>query len=182
MKRLILSTKRLSIRNLKSSDLDDFYFYRSNPEVTKYQGFDVFDKEEAAQFIEGQKDKEFGKPGEWVQYGVELAETGKLVGDCAIKLCNDVRIAEVGMTISHAEQNKGYAREAMICVLDFLFSIEGFHRVKEIVDAENAPAIHLLKSIGFRQEGHFIENIFFNGKWGSEYQLALLRSEWEKRQ
>jgi RimJ/RimL family protein N-acetyltransferase len=32
-----------------------------------------------------------------------------------------------------------------------------------------------------REEGHFIENIWFKGKWGSEYQFAILEREWRKR-
>jgi len=178
MQKLHLTTPRLQIRNLKINDLSDFHFYRSNPEVTKYQGFDVFTKEESETFIKSQLEKEFGKAGEWVQYAIENKETGKLIGDCAIKLQEDTRIAEIGITISHTEQRKGYAKETMIAILDFLFSIKDFHRVTEIVDAENEASIQLLKSVGFKQEGHFIENIFFNEKWGSEYQYAILRKEW----
>jgi len=182
MRQLIIDTERLLIRNLKRTDLEDFHFYRSNPHVTKYQGFDVFSLKESGAFIESQLDKKFGKPDEWVQYAIEYKETKRLIGDCAIKLQQDVRIAEIGMTISHIEQKKGFAKEALIAILNFLFSIDDFHRVEEIVDAENIASIQLLKSIGFREEGHFIENIFFNGKWGSEFQYAMLKKEWKKNQ
>ena len=47
MEILNIQTKRLNIRHLKLSDLSDFHIYRSNPEVTKYQGFDVMTIEEA---------------------------------------------------------------------------------------------------------------------------------------
>jgi RimJ/RimL family protein N-acetyltransferase len=180
MKKLIIDSERLQIRNLKTSDLSNFHFYRSNPEVTKYQGYDVFTIEQADEFITGQLDKEFGKPGEWVQYAIENKSISKLIGDCAIKLDqNDERIAEIGITISHTEQKNGYAKETLIAILNFLFSKPDFHRVTEIVDAENIASINLLKSIGFRQEGHFIENVFFKGKWGSEFQYAMLKREWE---
>jgi ribosomal-protein-alanine N-acetyltransferase len=181
MQTLIIDTERLQIRNLKATDITDFHFYRSNPEVTKYQGFDVYTPEQASEFIHGQIDKEFGKPGEWVQFGIENKSTKKLIGDCAIKLDHyDIRIAEVGITISHTEQKKGYAKESLIAILNFLFDIEDFHRVTETVDAENTASIQLLKSVGFKQEGHFIENIFFKGKWGSEYQYAMLEHEWKE--
>ena len=182
MEILNLTTSRLNIRNLKSQDLSDFHFYRSNPDVTKYQGFDVMTVEQASEFIKGQLDKEFGKAGEWVQYGIENKATGKLIGDCAIKLDqHDVRIAEVGITISHFEQKKGFAKEALLAILTFLFDIKEIHRVVEIVDSENIASINLLKSTGFRQEGHFIENIFFKGKWGSEFQFAMLKREWKDK-
>lgn len=138
--------------------------------------------EQAEDFIKEQLGKEFGKAGEWIQYGIENKFTKKIVGDCAIKLGQfDTRIAEVGITISHLEQKKGYAKEVLLGILKFLFDVKQIHRVVEIVDAENIASINLLKSVGFRQEGHFIENIFFKGKWGSEFQYAMLKREWDER-
>ena len=178
----LISTERLFIRNLIPTDLEDFYVYRSNPDVTRYQGFDVMTLEQAKVFIETQKNKMFGKPGEWVQYGIENKATKKIIGDCAVKLDQpDIRIAEIGITISHLEQRKGYAKETMSGLLEFLFTKKNIHRVVEKVDAENTASINLLKSLNFRMEGHFIENIFFKGKWGSEFQYAMLKREWETK-
>jgi [ribosomal protein S5]-alanine N-acetyltransferase len=182
VEKLTITTERLYIRNLKTTDLNDFHLYRSDPGVTKYQGFDVMTIDEASHFINDQKDRSFGKPGEWVQYGIENKATCKLVGDCAIKLTQqDARIAEIGITISPIDQKKGYAKEALQGILAFLFNTLNLHRVVETVDAENTVSINLLKSVGFRQEGYFIENIFFKGKWGSEFQYAMLRSEWKDK-
>lgn len=180
MEKLVIESERLLIRNLKNSDLDNFHSYRSNPEVTKYQGFDVMNMAAAEAFIAGQIDKMFGEPGAWVQYAIENKETAQLIGDCAIKLdAYDPRMAEIGMTIAPQHQQKGYAKEAMSAILNFLFKVKGLHRVVETVDAENIASINLLKSLNFRQEGHFIENIFFKGKWGSEFQYAMLKREWD---
>lgn len=107
MEILNIQTTRLNIRHLKLSDLTDFHIYRSNPEVTKYQGFDVMTIEQAEAFIRDNSTKHFGEAGEWVQYGIENIETRQLIGDCAIKLDqHDTRIAEIGITISHLEQKK----------------------------------------------------------------------------
>ena len=182
MQHLNIKTDRLEIRDLRLTDLAAFHFYRSNPDVTKYQGFDVMTIEQAEAFIKENAAKHYGKAGQWVQYGIELKGSGKIIGDCAIKLDQkDVRIAEIGITISHLEQQKGYAKEALSGILAFLFDTKQLHRVVEIVDAENIASINLLKSIGFRQEGHFIENIFFKGKWGSEFQYAMLKREWDNK-
>lgn len=177
-----IQASQLTIRDLRLSDVSDFIVYRSNPEVTKYQGFDVMTIEEAEEFIKDNAVKHFGKAGEWIQYAIENNKTGKLIGDCAIKLdLYDIRIAEIGITISHLEQRKGYAKEVLLSILKFLFDELKIHRVVEIVDAENTASINLLKSTGFKQEGHFIENIFFKGKWGSEFQFAMLKKEWDNR-
>ncbi len=182
MEKLRITTDRLIIRNLRNEDLAAFHAYRSDPKVTLYQGFDVMDEASCAAFIEDQKDKLFGKPGEWVQYAISLKTNDLLIGDCAIKLQEeDPRIAEIGLTISTENQKQGFANEAMSGIIGWLFSEKEIHRIQETTDAENTASIQLLKSLGFRQEGHFIENIWFNGKWGSEYQFALLRREWVNR-
>ncbi len=61
MDTLKIDSERLKIRNLKSSDLSDFHFYRSNPDVTKYQGFDTYNIEQSKEFIQKQFNKKFGK-------------------------------------------------------------------------------------------------------------------------
>ncbi len=181
MEILNLVTPRLRIRNLNVTDLYDFHTYRSNPDVTRYQGFDVMTLEQADEFIKSQTDKRFGKAGEWVQYGIEKKETKKIIGDCAIKLNPlDTRIAEIGITISHLEQRKGYAKEVLLSILTFLFDVKGIHRVVEIVDVNNIASIKLLESTGFKKEGHFVENIFIEGKWESEIQYAMLKREWDE--
>lgn len=183
MEKLEIFTHRLFIRNLKLTDLSDFHIYRSNPEVTKYQWFDVMSIKQAEEFIKEQTDKKFGQAGEWVQYGIESNASKKIIGDCAIRLNHyDTRIAEIGITISHLEQKKGYAKEALLGILTFLFDVKKIHRIVETVDTENIASINLLKSTGFKQEGHFIENIFFKGNWGSEFQYAMLKREWDTKQ
>lgn len=32
-----------------------------------------------------------------------------------------------------------------------------------------------------RREGHFVENVWFKGAWGSEYLYALLQTDWHAR-
>ena len=178
-KKLTIKTDRFFIRNFSGKDLEDFYAYRSSPEVMKYQGMDAMNKQQAKDFIESQQDKIYGKPGEWVQYAIEENETKKIIGDCAIKLQeNDPRIAEIGITINPDYQKKGFAKEVMIGLMTWLFEIKNIHRLTEIVDEENTSSIKLLKSLHFRKEGHFIKNVYFNNKWGSEFQYAMLNSEW----
>lgn len=176
---IVIDTNRLEIRNLKQSDFPDFYIYRSNPDVAKYQGFDVMTTEQSIAFINGQQNKRLYDDGQWVQFGIENKSTQRIIGDCALKITTgDTGFAEIGITISHLEQKKGYAKETILGILNFLFRQNSIRRVVETVDSENIASINLLKSVGFRCEGHFIGNIFFKGKWGSELQYALLKREW----
>jgi len=51
MELLNFKTDWLIIRHLSINDLADFHICRSNPEVTRYQGFDVMNMEEAEAVI-----------------------------------------------------------------------------------------------------------------------------------
>lgn len=178
---LLIYTDRLIIKDLLPEHTHDFFSYRSNPEVTKYQGFDVFTLEECNHFIAHNSTRTLGNNGEWVQYAIVCKTTNTLIGDCALNLkAEDNRIASIGITISHKEQQKGYAKEVMTGLISYLFHNLKVHRIEETVDTENTASIQLLKSLGFRQEAHFIENIYFKGKWGSELVFAMLSKEWKK--
>ncbi len=182
MNQLNIETSRLNVRNLRDDDLWDFYLYRSDPQVTKYQGFEIMSMQECEDFIASQTERTFGVAGEWVQYGIEDKNNTRLVGDCAIKLdLHDARISEIGITIAPVNQQRGYAKECLSAILTFLFDHAGILRVVETVDADNLASVKLLESIGFKKEGYFIENIFFKGRWGSEYQYAMLKREWDAR-
>ncbi|MEE9350327.1 MAG: GNAT family protein [Flavobacteriaceae bacterium] len=180
MEKLEIHTKRLVIRNLKIADLDNFYLYRSNPEVCKYQGFDVLTKAEARAFIFKQNKKLFFKPNQWVQYGIELKETGALIGDCAIKISSlENGTASIGITITPNEQKKGLANEALKAIIDLLFRYKKVHRIVENLSADNKASRKLLKRHGFRKEGLFLEEHMINGKWSDLLQFALLKKEWD---
>ena len=134
----LFTTQRLKIRNLRESDLDDFHLYRSNPEVTKYQGFDTYTREQAKSLSQNIKINYSSFRVNGFNMPLKISATGQLVGDCAIYLHpSDSRIAELGITISHLHQRQGYAKETMLGLMNFLFSKKGIHRIEETVDAEN---------------------------------------------
>ena len=179
MDQILYTTPRLKIRNLAESDLEAFHQYRSNPDVTRYQGFDTFSLKQSKEFIDDNKKKIHIVPGEWIQYGIENTSGQQLIGDCAVYLHpSDPRIAETGITISHLHQRMGYAKETMLGMMNYLFLEKGIHRMVEIVDVENQASIAMLKSLYFRMEGQLMESTFLKGRWTSEFVFAMLKSEW----
>lgn len=177
-----LETPRLLLRHFTDADLIPFLAYRNDHDVARYQDWEGISEPEARAFIREQKTIQPGVPGQWFQIAIELKETRTLVGDCALKISkHDDRQAEIGYTLSHAYQGKGIASEAVSCLLDYVFMTLELHRVIAITDCENAASVALLERLGLRREGHFIQNIWFKGKWGDEYLYAILNHEWLRK-
>ena len=180
---LPLDTPRLRLRPFRPADAPAFAAYRSDPRVAEYQGWDApYPLERAQAFIDAMLASQPGQPGEWYQLAIELRAGGALLGDCAFKLlAHDPRQAEIGMTLAAGAQGQGYALEAGACLLDALFRGYDLHRVQANCDVLNAPSYRLMERLGMRREAHFVENLWFKGRWSSEYWYAILRSEWLAR-
>jgi RimJ/RimL family protein N-acetyltransferase len=149
-------------------------------EVARYQDWDTFSQSDGERLISEMAQRHPDEPGEWFQFAIVRSEDGLLLGDCGF-VCpkEDHSQAEVGITLSPLAQGHGYATEALACMLRYLFNDLQKHRVKAITDARNAAAAALFFRLGFRREGHFLQNVWFKGEWGDEFSFGLLRSEWE---
>ena len=175
-----LETNRLRIRHFQDSDLESFLAYRNDPEVARYQGWDVpYPREKALEFVQEMKAKDPGVQGEWFQAAIEENATGEIVGDLAYFLKKDDPQAYIGFTIARLHWRKGYGIEAIRRLLAYLFDELDLHRVIAITDVDNIASFSLLERLGFRREGHFVENLMFKGRWGSEDYYAVLKREWE---
>ena len=172
-------TSRLRARSFSSADVDAFVAYRADPDVARYQSWSDYTLERGEAFVGSLQGTTPGVPGEWFQFALEARSDGVLVGDLALKVDPDEpREAEVGFTLAPAQQGKGYGTEALTALLDYAFGTFGLHRVVAVTDALNDPAAALLERVGMRREGHFVENVFFKGAWGSELGFAVLQREW----
>jgi len=176
-----LESEQLILRRFVDSDLAPFLAYRNDPKVARYQAWESCTVREATAMIEELKSLQPGIPGEWFQFAIELKETGALIGDCAIKVEQDGRQAEIGYTLAREHQGKGYALEAVSCLLDYAFGDLGLHRIVAITDQENQPSFTLLERLGMRREGCFVQNAWFKGRWASEYLYAVLADEWLRK-
>ncbi len=177
-----IESARLVLRRPADEDLGHFLAYLNDPEVARYQSWVSYTDEQAREVIERQKGVEPGTPGQWFTFAAELQETGEMIGHVALSVkADDHRQAEIGFTFARGHQGRGLAREAAAAVLDYAFGVLELHRVVAVADCENARSVALLERLGLRREGHFVENIWFKGAWGSEYLYAMLRKEWAAR-
>jgi RimJ/RimL family protein N-acetyltransferase len=174
-----IESARLLLRRFADADLTAFLAYINDPLVARYQTWESYTEEQARGVIEQMKTLEPGRPGQWFTFAAELKETRALTGHVALSVKEaDPRQAEIGFTFAREYQGRGLAKEAAEAVLDYAFTVLGLHRVVAVTDCENERSVALLGRLGMRREGHFIENVWFKGAWGSEYSYAVLRKEW----
>jgi len=174
----LLST-RLRLRRLRAEDAAGICAYRSLPEVARFQSWESFTPQDAANLIADQANRAPNIPGTWLQLAITLSNSDELIGDCGIHfLADDHRQVELGITLAPAHQGRGLAAEAIGGVLRYAFDTLDKHRARATTDAANAPAAALFRRLGFRQEAHFIDHVRYKGAWCSEYQFALLQREW----
>lgn len=186
---LPLHTQRLILRPFAERDIAPFQRYRDDPEVARYQGWEMpYTLEQAAAFVAAEAERELRmagaplKPGEWRQVAMELKPSGELVGDCAYQYLNQGRRqAEIGVTLAREFQGQGYAFEGLSCLLDALFADPALHRVRANIDPANSASANLCRRLGMRCEGRWIESLWLKGEWASEDWYAILRREWEKK-
>lgn len=184
---LLFHTQRLILRPFSVSDLETFLAYRNDPEVFRFQGWKTpFGRQDGIMFIEKMAEVVPGTPGEWMQLALEPKEganqtNGQIIGDVAFHITrSNPRMAYLGYTLAHCAWGKGYAREAVSRLLDYLFRELNLHRIVADCDIENTASIRLLEHLGFRREAHFIDSFWIAREeaWGSEYLYALLEREW----
>nr|WP_278247898.1 GNAT family protein [Clostridium botulinum] len=86
--------------------------------------------------------------------------------------------AEIGVTLSLEHQCKGYATEAIISIVDYLFNNLKKHRIIASVDPRNIKSIALLERIQMRKEVHFKKSFWFNNEWADDVVYVILKGEW----
>jgi len=179
---LPLHTPRLTLRRFTEVDVLPFLAYRNDPAVARYQSWESCDLVEATEFIRSHQSLEAGVPGQWLQIAIVLKETNALIGDCALKVqAQDPRQAAIGVTLARQSQGRGFAIEALSCLLAVLFEGLKLHRVVADTDVENTASWTLLERLGLKREGHLRQSLWFKGRWADEYLYAILREEWIKQ-
>ena len=175
-----IRTARLLLRPLTAADADALLEYRSLPEVCRYVPFLPMDRAAVAERLAGAWARtEITGEGQGLTLGVQVAETGHLVGDVLLLLhSREHRCAEVGWVQSPHHSGHGYATEAAHAILHLAFDDLKVHRVIARVDARNLASIRLARRLGMRQEAILLENEWFKGGWSDEIDFALLESEW----
>ena len=175
-----ITADRLLLRPLAEADVGPLVAYRSLPEVCRYVPFEPMDEASVRDRLRGSWSRRaLEGEGESLVLGVELLDSGQLIGDVMLFWHSALRRdGEVGYVLNPSFSGTGYMTEAVHTLLHLAFDDLGLRRVVARVDAENLPSANLLRRLGMRLEAHLVENEWFKGRWSDELDFALLEHEW----
>lgn len=143
-------TERLRLDALRDEDAEALFAYRGDPAVRRYQGWKPASVADAAKFIGAQQGVAPDTPGTWWQRAIRLRDSGELIGDLGLNFMNGGAV-ELGISLAPAHQRRGYAREAMEVMLDFVFGGLRKKRVIARVDPRNFMCMRLLEGLGMHR-------------------------------
>ena len=179
---IFVETERLVLRRPCDSDLDALMPAWADPEMTRYtvprddpRGF-------LAQLIADMQVKQPGDTdpgGPWYQFIVARRADGVVIGDIGVGFgVPGERQVELGYRILPAHQRRGHAREALTALIPWLIGTHRIHRFVALAAVENIASVTILRSLGFRQEGHFRQSFLRDGQWLDDAYFAFLAEEW----
>jgi RimJ/RimL family protein N-acetyltransferase len=173
-------TGRLLLRPLTVGDVDALLAYRSRPDVCRYVPFEPMTREVINERLASQwANTELTDEGQALTLGVEVAESGELIGDVVLFWHSRAHGGgEIGYVLRPDFGGRGYATEAARALLRLGFDELGLHRIIARLDERNESSARLARRLGMRQEARLVHNEFFKGEWSTELDFAMLADEW----
>jgi len=177
-----LTSGRLVLRRFRADDIAAFVRYRADPEVARFQSWENFSAEDGERFYAWVRTQHPDTPGEWFQVAVALRESDAIIGDCGLHaLADPADEVEIGFTLATEHQGRGYASEAVACLLDYVFGRLGKSGATAITDVRNARSIAVLERLGLARDPAPRGPLLFKGEPCAEYLYRLHRADWASR-
>jgi len=179
---MILTTKRLVLRDFEEEDWPTVLAYQSDPRFLRYYHWTHRTEQNVREFVRMFIAQREEVPRTKFQLAITLASDGQLIGNCGIRMKTPGdREADLGYELNPRYWGNGYATEAASALLAFGFNHLRLHRVWAWCIAENAASARVLEKIGMRQEGRLRENEWMQGRWWDTLLYAILEQEWHFR-
>lgn len=123
-----------------------------------------------------------GTDGDCFGLTVEAVDTGEAVGVIGSRMA-DPRSGwfEYGITLGAEHRRKGYATEAVVTLLRYMFAERRYHRCQVRIFAHNEGSLALHRRLGFVEEGRLRDHVFFAGEYHDLVMMGMLADEFAGR-
>jgi [ribosomal protein S5]-alanine N-acetyltransferase len=145
----ILTSERLTLRQLSIDDHLAIFDLRSDAEINKYLNREPSKTpEDAKNFIH--KINENNEKGNTYYWAISLTDTKQLVGTvCLFDLSREKNSCEIGYELMTKFQSQGIMKEAARVVINFVFETLKLKKILAYTHHENQNSTNLLLKLNF---------------------------------
>ena len=145
----ILTTERLTLRQLSIDDQQDILALRSDPEINKYLGRQPSKTiEDAINFIN--KINENVEKNIALYWAISVTKTKTFVGTiCLFDFSDDKNSCEIGYELMPKFQGQGLMKEATEVVIEYVFQTLKLNKIVAVTHCDNRNSTNLLTKFNF---------------------------------
>lgn len=157
----VIHTDRLVLKEIADEDAAAFAAMDKDDELNRYWGAnwrDYAPKNPSDKWFLKDIRSDFKKKRE-LPLGIYFENS--LVGEVVLHRFGYQSEAEIGMRVMRPWQGRGFAREALLGLMEYGFCKLGLERIEACAYKENAPSLYALKSAGMRPCGEDNEKQYF---------------------
>lgn len=171
----MLYGKRIYMREIIKEDIEILYELCANDEVLKYNGSD---EGIASKRYMLDNFRYFKKPSK-KDYVIVKKRGGilGLISYCEISYAKGVY--SISIMIGKKYWGKGYGKEAIETVLEYLFNKKKAHKIELEVVEENKAAIRCYEKCNFQIEGKRRKKYFYKERYLDTILMSLLEDEYK---
>ena len=166
--------KKVRLRTVEPSDIDDLYAWWNDKEVAgQYGGIFPLSRPEFDALV----DENEG----W--YIIEALGDRRKVGFISYfqPRWDYANLFEIGYRTLPAARGRGYTTEAVRLLVDHMFgTMKKTVRIEALTDVENVPSQRVLEKNGFKREAVMRKRFFSDGEYRDDCMYAILRDDWQK--
>lgn len=179
-----LSMGDIVLREKQESDVEDFFGYYCNPEVSKYILCDIPETFEGAR-----KELNFWRNiyyrNDGIYYAIALKKTNQMIGSVGLTGYNSYQNRiEISYDLSEKFWRRGVMKNAINKIVNFGFNEfaqrlnkKGLNRIEAFVSTDNVPSKNLLLKCGFTLEGLLRQHRYHKGKFVDVYVFSILKED-----
>lgn len=169
-----LEASKIRLRTLRIEDLEIIHSWRDDTELrflTMMHPFPITLEQDREWLMDRLSDS----TNKSLVYGIEQNDRNLLVGYVQLKQIDLLhKHAFLGVLIGAFDnRKKGLGTEAIFLILKYGFSFIGLNKISLHVLKENSNAIKLYERLGFIEEGTFIKQFYFDGRFHDVLRMAI---------
>ena len=148
---VVTTTERLVLREMTADDAEAVYRLHTNPAVMRFTGEPMPESLEAIRDATEQRIVPHYRAHDFGRWGVELRETGALIGWSGLKHLPELDEVDVGYRFFPDAWGHGYATESARAAVELGFERFGLSHVIGLVLPEHRASRRVLEKIGMHE-------------------------------